>query len=385
MSHTTFLIEEIGKGRARRAGRKALCGECCLAGRRGSVSARDRLRLPFTARPPPFVASCPDPFIAIMDNLAHTLAGLAIAEAGLRRKTAFGATTLAIAANLPDIDAGIYFFGDGVDALAFRRGWTHGILAMLVLPLVLALCMRGVSKLRRSSANAPPVNWRWLLTLSAIGVWSHPLLDLLNTYGVRLLMPFSGRWFYGDTLFIIDLWLWLALLIGIVMSRAFHAPRAARMAIALVSVYIVAMAASSRVGRQIVEREAVGDRATRVMVSPEPVTPFRRRVVRDLGDRYEVGDLTLGSSVSYRPTDMIPSGRRTWLAGVAVRTREGAAFLSWSRFPVFVAEEGSHGTLVRISDLRYADERGRGWAAVVVDSSMARWERGGAASHRERP
>ena len=307
-----------------------------------------------------------------MDNLAHTLAGLAIAEAGLRRKTALGATTLAIAANLPDIDVGIYLFGDGVDALAFRRGWTHGILAMVVLPVLLAVCMRGVSRLRRHSAEARVASWQWLLVLSAIGVWSHPLLDFLNTYGVRFLMPFSGRWFYGDALFIIDPWLWLTLLIGIVSSRASHAVRPARIAIALVALYVVAMAVSSRTGRGIVEDQAAGERAYRVMVSPEPVTPFRRRVVRDLGDRYEVGELTLGAAARYQPTDTVPSGRRTWLVDVALRTREGVAFLSWSRFPIFSAEDLSQGTLIRISDLRYADERGRGWASVVLDSSMAR-------------
>jgi inner membrane protein len=215
-----------------------------------------------------------------MDNPAHTLAGLALAEAGLRRKTALGATTLAIAANLSDIDAAIYFVGDGVDALAFRRGWTHGLLAMLVLPLVLAVCMWRVSR-RRTARSGPTASWRWLIALSAIGVWSHPLLDLLNTYGVRLLMPFSGRWFYGDTLFIIDPWLWLTLLIGIVVSRwrayrlATEAARPARVAIALLALYIVAMAASSRIWRGIVEQVANGERADRVMISPVPVTPFR--------------------------------------------------------------------------------------------------------------
>ena len=40
---------------------------------------------------------------------------------------------------------------------------------------------------------------------------THPVLDWLNNYGIRLLMPFSPRWFYGDAVFIIDPWLWLAL------------------------------------------------------------------------------------------------------------------------------------------------------------------------------
>ena len=307
-----------------------------------------------------------------MDNLAHTLTGLAIAEAGLRRKTALGATTLAIAANLPDVDAFIYFVGDGIDALAFRRGWTHGILAMLVLPVLLAAIMHLASRLRRPGTDAPTVSWRWLLILAAVGVWSHPLLDVLNTYGVRLLMPFSNRWFYGDALFIIDLWLWLALFVGILLSRRRslrltpHPARPAQAAIAMVGVYVVCMAISSRVGRAIVERQADGPRADGVMVSPIPVTPFRRTVVRDLGDRYETGELALGRATRYRRTGDTPTGDDTDLAAAAARTPDGAAFLSWSRFPRFAVEPGGDGRLVRISDMRYADVRGRGWASVVV-------------------
>ena len=301
-----------------------------------------------------------------MDNLAHTLAGLALAEAGLGRKTALGATTLAIAANLPDVDALIYFFGDGVDALAFRRGWTHGVLAMVVLPLVLAGLMLAVSRLRTTSRERPVADVRWLLVLSAIGIWSHPLLDLLNTYGVRLLMPFSGRWFYGDALFIIDPWLWLALLVGIVVSRVRARPLAARIAILGVSIYATAMAAASRWGRGVVERQAVDERADRVMVSPVPVTPFRRMVVRDLGERYETGELTLGPTARYERSDDTDSGRGTPYAAAAAATPDGAAFLSWSRFPRFAELSGGRDPHVRISDMRYADVRGRGWASIVV-------------------
>ena len=306
-----------------------------------------------------------------MDNLAHTLAGLAIAEAGLRRKTALGATTLAIAANLPDVDAFIYFVGDGIDALAFRRGWTHGVLAMVVLPLLLAAGMRGVTRLRRPRAGSPTAPWRWLIILSAVGVWSHPLLDLLNTYGVRLLMPFSNRWFYGDALFIVDPWLWLTLVAGIVWSRrranrgSVNSAAPALTALALLGIYIIAMALASRWGREFVARSA-GGRADRVMVGPQAVNPFRRLVVRDLGDRYETGELTLGGVAVYRRTGETPTGRDTHLAAAAASTADGAAFLSWSRYPRYTAEPGGEGRLVRISDMRYADVRGRGWASVVV-------------------
>src|SRR3546814_18729927 len=56
-----------------------------------------------------------------------------------------------------------------------------------------------------------PVHKGWLLALAYIGCLSHPALDWLNNYGIRLLEPFSPRWFYGDSIFIIDLWIWIAL------------------------------------------------------------------------------------------------------------------------------------------------------------------------------
>ena len=91
-----------------------------------------------------------------------------------------------------------------------------------------------------------------LLPLACIGVLSHPVIDLLNVYGVRLLMPFSERWFYGDALFIIDIWVWLLFALGIRASRRREQRNAARpgrpalAAIAAVTIDAVAMAAAER-------------------------------------------------------------------------------------------------------------------------------------------
>jgi len=63
-----------------------------------------------------------------------------------------------------------------------------------------------------------PINKGWLLALAYIGCISHPLFDWFNSYGIRLLEPFSSQWFYGDTLFIIDVWIWAALVMGVWLS-----------------------------------------------------------------------------------------------------------------------------------------------------------------------
>ena len=64
-----------------------------------------------------------------MDPLTHTLVGASLASSKLGEKTRYATAALVIGANLPDIDVLSYFAG-GDAALGFRRGWTHGVLAL---------------------------------------------------------------------------------------------------------------------------------------------------------------------------------------------------------------------------------------------------------------
>jgi inner membrane protein len=325
-----------------------------------------------------------------VDNLCHSLVGAAMSAAGLRRRTGLATATMVIGANLPDVDALVYLLADGTTALAFRRGWTHGVLAMAVLPVVLAAAMVGVgrvlstrrSRRTRASAHVAVVPSQ-LLLLSAISVWSHPLFDLLNTYGVRLLMPFSSRWFYGDAVFIVDPWLWLVLGVGAVVSlrRARAVPvgaasravmtraeRPARVAVAIAGAYIGAMLLSSTVGRVMVERQARGAGGApsrHVMVSPEPVTPFNRGVVRDLGGTYELGRLTWSIPPRYATTGRIPARLDTPAALTAARALPARQFLSWSRFP-FADVDAAGPATVHFDDARYATPGTGSWAGVTI-------------------
>src|SRR5919199_6656756 len=154
-----------------------------------------------------------------MDNLCHTLVGAALAESGLRRRTALGTATLLIGANFPDVDVVAVPIGRGLE---FRRGWTHGVLALALLPLVLTglmLAWDRYARRRRGRGAQAAVRPAQILLLAALSILTHPVLDWMNSYGVRWLMPFDGRWFYGDALFIVDPWVWLALAAGVAWSR----------------------------------------------------------------------------------------------------------------------------------------------------------------------
>jgi inner membrane protein len=309
-----------------------------------------------------------------------------MAEAGGRRATPLATATLAIGANLPDVDALAYVFGDDASALSFRRGWTHGILAMAVLPVALAGAMLAWDRLvrRRRRPEAAPARFRPLLALAALSVLSHPLLDYLNTYGVRFLAPFSWRWFYGDTLFIIDLWVWLALGLGIAWSRhrrrrSETAPeRPARAALAVCVLYTAAMMASGRIGRRAVaaEADARGLAFEREMVGPVPINPFRRQVILDSGDGYRRGSLVFrpGPRVSIADR-VIPEGAANPAARAAAGTPTGRRFLSWSRFPIFRVEHSPAGERVVFSDARYPVRPGD-WASPIVSLPGAATSRG---------
>src|SRR5258705_2252605 len=91
---------------------------------------------------------------APMDNLCHTLVGAAFGEAGLKRRTRFGNVTLMIASNLPDID--VLAFATGTPSVALRRGWTHGILAQLCLPILLTALVLAVTRRRPDAAQLMP-------------------------------------------------------------------------------------------------------------------------------------------------------------------------------------------------------------------------------------
>src|ERR1051325_2436780 len=146
-----------------------------------------------------------------MDNLTHSLVGLPAAKAGLE-KLSPGTTALCIlAANAPDADifallGGRWFY------LQNHRGITHSILGTIVLAVSLPLIFYFVDLLVSRIRKRPAViRFRGLLLASLVVTATHPLLDWTNNYGVRFLLPWNARWFYGDLVFIMDPVFWLVL------------------------------------------------------------------------------------------------------------------------------------------------------------------------------
>lgn len=278
-----------------------------------------------------------------MDNLTHSLAGALLGQMGLKRLSGRAMPTLIIAANIPDIDAFAMLLG--TEGLAIRRGITHGPLAMLLLPPLLVGLVLAWERWRPLE-RGPPVSPGPLLLLAYIGTLSHPALDYLNSYGIRLLEPFSSRWVYGDTLFIIDLWVWLALIAGFWISRrreksgrrdwrkpavaAFSAIAAYILANGLISTRAEALAAG--------KLNAAGIRPTMVVANPNPLSFWSRRMLWRNERVHGAGDFGILEGVRL---DTASRNNLDHPALEAAHERADVrAFLFWSRMPFVFEQDG---------------------------------------------
>lgn len=276
------------------------------------------------------------------------------------------------------------YLGEPNLPLAFRRGWTHGVLALLLLPPLLAGALVGIDRLgdRLRGAVLPSNADPWqLLLLSYIAVWSHPVLDTLNVYGVRWLMPFAERWFYGDVLFIVDLWLILVLGAGVWLSRRRARSRTlfrtahewpARVALIGAAAYVVLMWLSSWAAGGIARREVAaitGEEPARIMVGPVPLTPFTREVVAEQSDGYLTADFRWFRSPHLEPASVRRFARGPWDAPVVIAAAaqpEARNWLEWARFPIVLLDSAGSSTAVHFVDLRYAESPDARFGSVSV-------------------
>lgn len=237
-----------------------------------------------------------DPGVAAaVDPVTHSLAGASLSAAGLRRATPLATATLVLGANAPDVDILAQLWGPWT-ALAWRRGLTHGIPALLLLPLLVTgvilawdRWVRRAEWRRGRSLPAgeprgplPPARPTSVLGLAALGVWTHSPLDWINNYGMRWFLPFDGRWSYGDAVFILDPWLWL-LLGGAVFvhhSRTRWSSAAWGLLAGAMTLLVLLAPGIPTLSRVLWLLGVAGWIAIRLWRPPDPDSPGGRRVAR---------------------------------------------------------------------------------------------------------
>jgi inner membrane protein len=305
-----------------------------------------------------------------MDNLTHSLAGWALGQTGLKRKSRKGLAALILGANMPDIDV---FLGWVPWApLATHRGFTHSLAGgVLIMPPMLAglLWLLDRWQLRRGARfrSGLPMRFGWLVALAYLGTLTHPLLDWQTSYAIQLFTPFDRRWYHADTLFILDVWIWLALAIGIGLSKrrendgkaGWRAPAIA--ALAVLGVYLGINGTLTARADQLPLAAPVHARPDTVVASPPPLLFWRRNIIWRQDHRIASGTFdpfrSFARLASYTPP--VADGMTDPVARAALARPELTRFRRWSILPMAQVARGPCTVTVQFGDARFGLRPGR--------------------------
>ena len=300
-----------------------------------------------------------------MDNLTHTLTAIAISQTGLNRKTRYATATLILAGNIPDIDIVAGFWGN-IDYIKYHRGLMHSLIGIVVLAFLVWGLMYWLGK-RAKPKPGLPLNPRWLLLAAFLGTGSHLLLDFTNAYGVRPFLPFSGRWYAWDIMFILDPLLLALLILGLGLpwvlrmvseevggSKGRWVSGAIFSLAALVALWGVRDLAHRRAMEILDSHNYSGEAPRRYSALPVMVNPFAWvGVVETDSSFHVVGVNALDTGGEPEQLGTFPKPQPSDALSAAMKSRAGEIMLDFSRYPWAQVEASDDGYQVSICDLRF--------------------------------
>lgn len=315
-----------------------------------------------------------------MDNITHTLTGLAISQAGFNRKTRYATIAIVIGANLPDIDI-ISALGGATTYLKYHRGATHSILGITVLAVALWAFFYWLNRKFPQKKKRIPFNAKWLF----LGCWtataSHLLLDLTNSYGVRVFWPFSNHWYAWDLESIVDPLLLILLIAALslpvlfrLVSEEMGARKSGFQAGAITALCLmgalwsVRWFAHQRALNMVASRTYEDQNPSQFAAFPSPLNPFSWTGEAETETAIDV--FPVDSFATGIDTDAIRSFKKpnpSPALNAATSTRTAKVFLQFARFPWATVSEDGDGWNVTIHDLRFlsASSRRSGFTAEI--------------------
>ncbi len=314
-----------------------------------------------------------------MDNLTHTLTGIALSQAGLNRKTRFATLALILGSNAPDVDVLAGARGS-VNYLEYHRGITHSFVGVTALALILAVGIYFAGRKIKPKPSGPPLDIRWLLVVCWIATVGHLLLDFTNQYGVRPFLPFIGRWHAWDIMPIFDPILWLIFALGLglpfllrMVSEEVGAGRpgyrrGAVLALAgMVLLWGLRDFNHRRVLTELASNNYGQEPALRLGAFPT-LNPFDWSCVVETDTAYYMLPASaLNSDVDAAHAEPFHKPEPSPALDAAMRSHVGRLFMNFARFPWAEVEEDQDEYEVRIRDLRFD----RFEATVDLDRNLA--------------
>jgi len=213
-----------------------------------------------------------------MDSITQALLGATVQASLLgrwqgRKALLYGA----VLGTLPDLDV-VIDYGDAVADMTYHRGFSHSLLVLSLLAVVLAWLARRI----RPAPNY--TGMRLFLTIWLVLV-THVLLDAFTSYGTQLFWPLTMPPVAWSSVFIIDplysVPLLLAVLVGAIFGLQGRSPRWSSLALIVSSLYLGFTLAGKQMAEQRVEGVMAnsGIEDAQIFSTPTPFNSLLWRVI----------------------------------------------------------------------------------------------------------
>jgi inner membrane protein len=322
-----------------------------------------------------------------MEPVTHALASLALARTGLGRITRFATPMLLVSGLAADLDW-LTYAGGARDFLAGHRTATHSIVGTIVIAGITAALFTIFSRrlvshrhpLGAASTGAVPIRFFRASAVCAVGAATHVILDLTNSYGIKLLWPFQQKWYALDLAGSVDPLLLVLLGAGVLVPVVFRlvteeiggrAPDRKGHAGTIAALLVIALYFG---GRVVLHERTIALLSSRIYAGEPPLrvsglpqwSPFDWRGLVETETAIGSIDVSLSPGQNFNPETarMQFKPPASSPLDIARQTATARDFLAFARYPFATVQPISSGSRMRIRDLRF--EQNPEWPGSVT-------------------
>lgn len=292
-----------------------------------------------------------------MDSLTHTLSGIVVSSLGLRQEFRWpGIAVFTAAALFPDVDFLFNYISHSI-YVRFHRGFTHSFIYLPVFALLLAVIFYFLFK---------SIGFKNLYLICLAGIALHLVLDVVNSYGTPVLLPFSSGQYSLNLDVIIDAYVLGPLLFGAIaiwVWPSFQKNTALIVLAVIVSGFLFRFVQQQQAARLIAKIES-SDRTVMIPAGMDTIyNPFTWQAIIPRDNGYNV--YAVNSAQGQVGSPRFTAHQMDEINTFKPKSRAVRDFLNWSRFPFGKVEKTDAGTLVKLSDLRFQYGAGERYMLVV--------------------
>ncbi|MDH4221914.1 MAG: metal-dependent hydrolase [candidate division Zixibacteria bacterium] len=261
-----------------------------------------------------------------MDTITHALTGTTLSTVLKKFDLHAGKWVLIISSVIPDLDFVTRYWGMA-SYLNYHRGISHSFIGVAVSAVMLAAIFKVFFK------KSP---YPLLLLFGLIGGLIHIFMDLTNSYGTQIFLPFSSHRYGFDWVMIVDPYIFGLLLFGLVfiLLKKSYSSRIALASLLLIFIYIGFKAVLHQKAFSLVKKYSLdNEKKIKFGAYPYfiPLSPFKWLGVIETKNTFLMGDIDLlKSREKFVRHEKIPE---TEVVKIAKNSRTAQIFLDFAKYP----------------------------------------------------